>query len=249
MSRIGALTWMHVFIDVPPAAAGAARAFWALALRWPLGPSWDGHPEFTTLVPPQGDPYVHIQEVGDEEPRVHVDVVVDDMGTARDALVGLGAQTGPHEHGWQVMSSPGGLPFCLCRNPSGGTRPPGTLHDRGHRSRLAQVCIDVPADRYDRELMFWESLTGWHTSHGGRSEFTDLVGPPEASLRILMQRLGGEDEGTATRAHIDLGSDDIDAEVQRLTELGATFVERFEGWAVMVDPAGMTFCVTGKPPT
>jgi predicted enzyme related to lactoylglutathione lyase len=247
MARIGKLSWLHVFVDVPPAAAEAARTFWAEALRWPPGKSWDGHPEFTSLVPPHGDPYVHVQEA-DAGPRVHLDLVVDDLDRGRDALVELGAQVGRREPAWQVMTSPGGLPFCLCRTPRSGTRPPGTQHEEGHRSRLAQVCIDVPAAQYEREVAFWQTISGWEASRSGRPEFTDLVGPPEASLRILMQRLGPDDEGTMTRAHIDLGSDDIDAEAERLTGLGARFVERFEGWAVLVDPAGMTFCVTGKSP-
>ena len=251
MPRIGQVTWVHVFVDVPPAHADASRTFWSQALRWPPGISWDNHPEFTSLEPPHGDSYVHVQEVGEaDSPRIHLDFVVDDLDEARKALVGIGAQVGPRLPGWQVMASPGGLPFCLCRQPAKGIRPPGAVHDDGHRSRLTQVCIDIPADRFERERTFWTTMTGWHTSSGGREEFTDLVGPEDAPLRFLLQRLGPDADATTTRAHIDLGSGgDIDTEAERLTGLGATFVERFGGWAVMVDPTGMTFCVTGKPAT
>ncbi len=247
MAGIGALEWAHVFIDVPSDTAGAARAFWSRALCWPPGPPWEGHPEFTTLVPPEGDAYVHVQEV-DDEPRIHVDVVVDDLDEARNEVVDLGAETGARTATWQVMRSPGGLPFCLCREPVDGVRPPGTGHDDGHRSRLAQVCIDAPAEAFERELAFWKQVTGWEVHRSGRPEFTDLVPPAAAPLRLLLQRLGDDDPKERTRAHIDLGSDDIDAEAERLTALGARYVDRFSGWALLVDPAGLPFCVTGKSP-
>jgi predicted enzyme related to lactoylglutathione lyase len=248
MGVIGRLDWMHVFIDVPASAAADTRGFWSQTLGWPPGSPWPGHPEFTSLVPPEGDSYVHVQEVGDDR-RVHLDVVVDSLEGARAYAARLGAGTGARGDGWQVMSSPGVLPFCLCTEPaSGARRPPGTRHDDGHRSRLVQVCIDIPAREHDRELAFWRQLTGWACSRSGRPEFADLVGPARAPLRLLVQRLGADDQGAATRAHIDLGSDDIDGEAARLVGLGARYVERFDGWAVMVDPAGLVFCVTGKPP-
>lgn len=249
MPEIGHLDWMHVFIDVPAPSAPDARSFWSRTLCWSPGSPWRGHPEFTSLEPADGDgdSYVHVQEV-DDDPRIHLDVVVGDIDRARAEVAELGAESGARADGWQVMRSPGGLPFCLCGEPTAGTRPHGTRHVDGHRSRLAQVCIDIPAREYYREVAFWQRLTGWELSRSGRPEFADLVGPPEAPLRLLLQRLGDDDQRTATRAHIDLGSDDIDAEVTRLMGLGARFVERFDGWAVLTDPSGMLFCVTGKPP-
>jgi len=248
MGDIGRVEWMHVFIDVPPSSAAVTREFWSQALGWPAASPWDGHPEFTSLVPPEGDSYAHVQEV-DDDPRVHLDVVVRDLDDAQAAAARLGATAVTRGDGWQVMRSPGGLPFCLCTEPAAGARrPPGTRHADGHRSRLAQVCIDIPAREHEREEDFWRQVTGWSFGQGGRPEFSDLVGPGEAPLRLLVQRLDEDDPGTATRAHIDLGSDDIDAEAARLAGLGARFVQRYEGWAVMVDPAGLAFCVTGKSP-
>jgi predicted enzyme related to lactoylglutathione lyase len=47
--------------------------------------------------------------------------------------------------------------------------------------------------------------------------------------------------------HLDLYSDDLAAEVQRLTGLGATFVRRHDDpdddYAVLADPEGNEFCV------
>jgi len=46
-----------------------------------------------------------------------------------------------------------------------------------------------------------------------------------------------------SRVHIDIEADDIDAEVARLTGLGATVVERLERWVVMQAPTGQRFCI------
>lgn len=49
-------------------------------------------------------------------------------------------------------------------------------------------------------------------------------------------------------AHLDIETDDVEAEVARLTELGAVERRRHRSWAVMVDPAGLLFCVPPDSP-
>ena len=43
--------------------------------------------------------------------------------------------------------------------------------------------------------------------------------------------------------HLDIETDDIAAEVARLTKLGAKVVERLERWVVLAAPTGQRFCV------
>ena len=52
-----------------------------------------------------------------------------------------------------------------------------------------------------------------------------------------------------SRVHLDIETDDIDAEVRRLEGLGAKKVEQVKGWWVMQAPTGQRFCVVraGKP--
>lgn len=55
------------------------------------------------------------------------------------------------------------------------------------------------------------------------------------------------------RVHLDLMTDDLDAEVARLTGLGATETGRhsFDGgfrWVVLADPDGNAFCVAAPRP-
>lgn len=50
------------------------------------------------------------------------------------------------------------------------------------------------------------------------------------------------------RVHLDVHTDDVDAEVARLEALGASQVERLADWAVLRDPAGLPFCVVHASP-
>ena len=43
--------------------------------------------------------------------------------------------------------------------------------------------------------------------------------------------------------HLDIETDDIEAEVRRLQLLGAVLVERVKSWCVMEAPTGQRFCV------
>src|SRR5215207_7631112 len=140
--------WLHVFVDVPESSAEAARSFWSAATGSEVGPPWQAHPEFTSLQPPDGSSYAHVQVI-DGPARVHPDLVVDDVDGHRDRLVALGATARDRRDQWQVMASPGGLPFCLCREPEPKRRPGPVGWPGGHRSRLTQLCIDSPPAHAD----------------------------------------------------------------------------------------------------
>jgi predicted enzyme related to lactoylglutathione lyase len=86
---------------------------------------------------------------------------------------------------------------------------------------------------------FWSGALGTTTSDSDDAdyiEFDDLTG----GLRLMVQRMGDD---TAARVHLDIETDDVDAEVARLERLGATKVEQVQTWWVMRDPAGLLFCV------
>jgi len=50
----------------------------------------------------------------------------------------------------------------------------------------------------------------------------------------------------ASRIHLDIESDDIEAEVQRLEALGARRIEDVKSWVVMEAPTGQRFCVINR---
>lgn len=229
---------MHAFVDVPVEAVGAAQNFWSAVTGWPPGDGWDRHPEFTSLVPPTGTPYLHIQVIGGP-PRVHLDLVGDLVAeTAR--LEELGAGRGCRGDGWQVMASPAGLPFCVCGESWRHERPGSMSWPGGHRSRLVQLSIDVPSEHYEVELGFWQAATGWDNEPVRRPEFRRLVHRTESPLQLLIQRLGSDDGATQARAHLDLGTDDLAGEVARLEAIGAQVLWPGDGFGFIAleDPVG-----------
>ena len=112
-----------------------------------------------------------------------------------------------------------------------------------------QLTVDVPADRYDRELEFWRAATGWADEDVDAPEFHRLVHRRASPLQLLVQRLGADDGAQQARAHLDLGTDDVDAEVERVRSLGARLLWPGNGFVALRDPVGLPFCVTGNDPT
>lgn len=107
-----------------------------------------------------------------------------------------------------------------------------------HRSRISTICIDVPLDRRDECVQFWSGAVGRESRVGDEfpeySSLGDLHG-----YRLLIQGIGSDD----SRVHLDVHTDDAEAEVNRLSELGAHVVQRYGDWTVMSDPGGVLFCV------
>jgi predicted enzyme related to lactoylglutathione lyase len=237
---------MHAFVDVPAEQVACAQAFWSAVTGWPAGHPWSGHQEFASLVPPDGTAYVHVQSIGGP-PRVHLDLLGHvDRDTPR--LEELGATRGPTRDWWQVMSSPAGLPFCLCDERWPHHRPGAVSFPDGHRSRVVQLCVDVPADHYDAEFAFWRAATGWADEAVDAPEFQRLVHRAESPLQLLVQRLGPDDGAAQARAHLDLGTDDIAAEIARVEALGAHVLRHGDGFVALQGPGGLPFCVTANHP-
>lgn len=240
------MTWLHAVIDVPGDQHARTAAFWGAALGWPPGDPWPGHPELRSFAPPGGTAYVHLQEVGDAA-GVHVDVEAPDPAALVERALDLGAARVADRDRWRTLRSPGGLSFCVLAA-QGHTSPGPLTQPGGHRSRMVQVCIDSPARRHDREVAFWRELLEGRFVASGAAEFAGKWHDDRDSpLQLLFQRL--DDPEGPVRAHLDHGSDDVDAEVRRLLALGAEDLGRGPGgWHVLRDPAGQAFCVTGNSP-
>ena len=108
-----------------------------------------------------------------------------------------------------------------------------------HRSRLQTVLIDTPPESADEVITFWGAALGHRPSTSDEgSPFTNLA-PLGAGLELAHQRLGS---GSA-RVHLDIETDDTEAEAARLEALGATRVGEHDGCVHLRDPAGLVFCV------
>jgi hypothetical protein len=117
------------------------------------------------------------------------------------------------------------------------------MPNMAHYSTVLKVVIDVPPADHDHELAFWRGAIGQDLPRLGFAEYhgTALRGH---DFWLLVQRL----DGGTPRVHLDIHTDDLDAELTRLQRLGAERIQQVHTWWVMRDPAGLLFCVLPEEP-
>lgn len=109
-----------------------------------------------------------------------------------------------------------------------------------HRILLREVVIDAPSAQFSETRNFWAAaLLSAARQVEDQPEFTALPDPAATSW------VGLQDIGSAVTAryHLDIETDDVDAEVARLTHLGARQVAIGRAWVTMKDPSGLFFDV------
>ena len=109
-----------------------------------------------------------------------------------------------------------------------------------HRSVLGGLIIDCNTDDLDREAQFWSRALGY--------DIRPSEDPDDAGYVVLDTREGEpyielQSVGHPSRVHLDIKTDDLEAEVQRLERLGATRVKKVKHWWVLEAPSGHRFCV------
>ncbi|MGD9596903.1 MAG: VOC family protein [Steroidobacteraceae bacterium] len=109
-----------------------------------------------------------------------------------------------------------------------------------HRSALAGFIIDCRVDSLHAAADFWGAALGRSQRPSQAEEDAGYI-PLETKgdgLHIEVQRVAHE-----SRLHLDIVADDVEAEVQRLENLGARRVQRVRDWWVLEAPTGQRFCV------
>jgi len=116
-----------------------------------------------------------------------------------------------------------------------------------HRSRLSAILIDTPAAQAGAAVDFWSAALGAAARpEPGEEQFTVLSG----AVPGLAAAIQAVDD--APRYHLDIETDDLAAEVARLTALGAEPVSRWKDACVLRAPGGHLLCVVpvqGDPET
>ena len=109
-----------------------------------------------------------------------------------------------------------------------------------HRSKLAGFIIDCRGDDVHGASAFWSGALGMQRRGLDGSEGDDYVRllDTQHGLHIEVQRVTHD-----SRVHLDIETDDIEAEVRRLETLGAQRVKQIRSWWVMQAPTGQRFCV------
>jgi catechol 2,3-dioxygenase-like lactoylglutathione lyase family enzyme len=109
-----------------------------------------------------------------------------------------------------------------------------------HKSRLGGLIIDCRTDDLDAAAAFWTRALGREAVRSVAPEDEGYV-PLETApndLHIELQQVGHP-----SRVHLDIETDDVEAEVARLQKLGARKVEKVSSWWIMEAPSGHRFCV------
>jgi hypothetical protein len=108
-----------------------------------------------------------------------------------------------------------------------------------HRSRLTALVIDCQTDDLEAAAQFWGKALGKKVLPMDPQfpTYRELETTPD-ELKILVQQVTHE-----SRVHIDIETDDKDAEVKRLQALGATNPRFVKRWYVLDAPSGHHFCV------
>ena len=109
-----------------------------------------------------------------------------------------------------------------------------------HKSQLAGFIIDCETDDLESAAEFWSAALGMAVEVDPN--------PEESAYRPLESRPGEvhvevQQVSHPSRVHLDIETDDIEAEVTRLEKLGARRISRIRRWVVMEAPTGQRFCV------
>jgi predicted enzyme related to lactoylglutathione lyase len=229
--------------------------FWAALLEYetaPAGESWkatDPEGEGPALL------FNRMRKSATIEVPIHLDVNVSDRDAERERLLQLGGRLvenksfriGELSGGCTVMRDPEGNGFCLEDGPQTGPH----------------VWNVTFASAQPRELgRFWAFALGWPDDDVNPSlieQFREAgVAEPDLSGFHVTKPSNGtpprlyfhrrqKSPADSYPLHLDFGAEDREAEIERLTQAGATVVETKQGTnmtlTVMRDPEGNPFCV------
>lgn len=108
-----------------------------------------------------------------------------------------------------------------------------------HRSRLCTFVIDCHTDNVGAATTFWSAALGRAAKPADPDSptYRELEASPDEPMLLVQQ------VDHPGRIHLDIETDDKEAEVKRLEALGAKKVAFVKRWYVMEAPTGQRFCV------
>ena len=115
-----------------------------------------------------------------------------------------------------------------------------------------ELVIVIDCADLDRSAAFWSAVLGYTVGPAGTGPYRGLEPESGAGIDVLLQRVP-DVKGQKNRLHLDLRTPDLDAEVRRVLDLGATLLssepvtEDGWSWHILGDPDGNEFCVLQPP--
>jgi len=112
-----------------------------------------------------------------------------------------------------------------------------------HKSKLSGFIIDCNGPDLQGAAAFWSGALGMPARQlpGTEGESYVRLLDDQHGLHIEVQQVDHP-----SRVHLDIETDDIEAEVRRLEALGARRVAQIRSWWVMEAPTGQRFCVVRR---
>jgi predicted enzyme related to lactoylglutathione lyase len=107
-----------------------------------------------------------------------------------------------------------------------------------HHSRLSTFVIDCKTKDVSEAARFWSAALGRKVKPMPDDTTYLELASPETEPLVLVQSVDHD-----SRIHLDIESDDLEAEVRRLEALGAKRVGFVKRWWVLQAPTGQRFCV------
>jgi len=109
-----------------------------------------------------------------------------------------------------------------------------------HRSALEGFVIDCRTGDLAEAMAFWSAALGATAKLDEDGRYAHLSGA-FGGIDLLLQAVDH-----APRIHLDMRSDNVEAEARRLEALGAKRIEAMERWIVMEAPTGHRFCIVRR---
>ena len=108
-----------------------------------------------------------------------------------------------------------------------------------HRSRLSTVVIDCKVSDLEAAAAFWSKALNRELDPPDPADpgYRQLASSDDEPM-LLLQQVEHD-----SRIHLDIESDDLEAEVARLERLGAKRIKFLKRWWLMQAPTGQVFCV------
>jgi predicted enzyme related to lactoylglutathione lyase len=194
------------------------------------------------------------EEDGKEQKQMHFDFMVNDMSSAIENAVRLGATKPDTQYGdgdCVTMLDPAGHPFCLCKRNAEKSEFDLYYELKGYPEiPCASINIDCPDTRELRE--FYAQLTGWDTDFHWTALVADngmVVHFMQADFEYVPPVWPEEPGCQQKQKHFNFQVDDLMYAVDEAIALGAKRSEtqyKPEHYVVMLDPVGHPFCLCQK---
>jgi predicted enzyme related to lactoylglutathione lyase len=104
----------------------------------------------------------------------------------------------------------------------------------------AWYAVTIDSQDARKAAAFWSEATGWPIAESDSSDTHVVIRPGPSGPQITFNAVP-ELKTIKNRLHLDIISDDFEADAARLTLLGATQVSEFGQWTTFRDVEGNEF--------